>query len=130
MGRIAGVLAYLLALGGFASAGPARELPAGPDLFYFQDHLATDLHQRCAGCHSDPESAGRFFLQPLDSLTRPDRSIVLKNYRATLAFLDPDAPKRSPLLALFNRTTEMWSVEVCSEIVGRCAFGVRVAVSR
>jgi len=98
MGRFAGVPAYLLALCGFASAGPAGELPAGPDLFYFQDHLATDVHQRCAGCHSDPESAGRFFLQPLDSLTRPDRSIVLKNYRATLAFLDPDAPKRSPLL--------------------------------
>jgi len=98
MGRQAALVAYLLGLGAVALAAPMRHAPTGPDLFYFQHHLAAELHQRCAGCHSDPTSGGRFFLEPLDSLTRPDRGIVLKNYRAVLAFLDPDAPSRSPLL--------------------------------
>ncbi|MHC4939209.1 MAG: hypothetical protein ACYTHK_09600 [Planctomycetota bacterium] len=91
-------MAYLLGLGALAFAGPVRDTPTGPDLFYFQRHLAADLHQKCAGCHSDPESAGRFFLAPLDSLTRPDHKLVLKNYRATLAFLDAEEPERSALL--------------------------------
>jgi len=98
--------AILLAGGVLVLAGPPRdaapelppEHPVGPDLFYFQRHLAAELHQKCASCHSDPESAGRFLLKPLDSLTRPDRAIVLGNYRAALEFLDADAPQRSPLL--------------------------------
>jgi hypothetical protein len=98
MGWRVAVVAYLLGLSAVAFAAPLRQAPTGPDLFYFQRHLAAELHQKCAGCHSDPESAGRFFLEPLDSLTRPDRKIVLQNYRATLAFLDADSPSRSALL--------------------------------
>jgi hypothetical protein len=83
---------------GVPSAAKAVATPSAPDLFYFQRHLAAELHQKCASCHSDPESAGRYLLQPLNDVARPDRKIVLKNYRATLAFLDPDAPADSGLL--------------------------------
>jgi len=93
---------YLLGIAVLASAAPVQptavSTPAAPDLFYFQKHLAAELHQKCANCHSDPESAGRYVLQPLDDVANPNRAIVLHNYRATLAFLDPDRASDSVLL--------------------------------
>ncbi|MHC4547148.1 MAG: hypothetical protein ACYTEZ_00085 [Planctomycetota bacterium] len=80
-----------------APTRPGRE-PAPPDLLFFSQRIAGDLHARCAGCHSDPESAGRYLLEPLDDLVRPDRGQLIRNYRATLGFLDPEAPGESPLL--------------------------------
>ena len=52
------------------AAGDVSDEPVGADLLYFQRYLATDLHKKCASCHSDPESAGRYLLAPLDDLTR------------------------------------------------------------
>ncbi|MHC4340969.1 MAG: hypothetical protein ACYSX0_12250 [Planctomycetota bacterium] len=82
----------------FAEAESAPEFGA-PDLLFFERIVASELHARCAGCHSDAEAAGaRFFLVPLDDFDRPARSLVLKNYRACLPLIDPDEPANSKLL--------------------------------
>ena len=94
----------LLALGLAALAGPppvkARraEPAAAPDLLFFSSKVAADLHSRCASCHSDPELAGRYLLQPLDDLRDPDARILKANFRASLEQLDPANPGESPLL--------------------------------
>ncbi|MHC4137578.1 MAG: hypothetical protein ACYTDU_04515 [Planctomycetota bacterium] len=80
----------------FAAPGPPRS--AAPDLLFFAREISGDLHARCAGCHSDPESAGRLLLRPLGDPKRPARAEVLANYRATLSFLDAEAPAESLLL--------------------------------
>jgi hypothetical protein len=80
----------------FAAPGPPRSAP--PDLLFFAREIAGDLHARCAGCHSDPESGGRLQLRLLGDPKRPARAEVLANYRAVLPFLDADAPAESLLL--------------------------------
>jgi len=92
-------IAAILVGAALAVAAPApRSGPAAPDLLFFSRRVAADLHTHCAGCHSDPESSGSYRLAPLDNLVRPSRELLLKNYRATLAFLDPVRPERSLLL--------------------------------
>ncbi|MEM8883723.1 MAG: hypothetical protein AAGD14_06640 [Planctomycetota bacterium] len=102
MARAGWLILYLLALTVVTSAGPVRKAPigspAGADLLFFERYLAKGLHDKCASCHSDPESAGRYLLQPLDDAARPDHRTLLANYRATLGFLDADAPERSAQL--------------------------------
>jgi len=95
MGTRAGLFVLLTAV--IAAAAPPVE-PAAPDLLYFTRHVAAEIHTRCAGCHSDPESAGGFLLVPLADPAAPDPATVLKNFRTALRFLDPADPGRSPLL--------------------------------
>ncbi len=96
---IASVMAAVFSVAAIAVGAPPRvPEPAAPDLLFFSRKVAADLHTRCAGCHSDPESAGRYLLKPLDNLVRPGRKLLLANYRATLRFLDPARPERSVLL--------------------------------
>jgi len=91
---------FLLALS--AAAAPPRprveSAPAAPDLLFFEQKVAADLHIRCASCHSDPEMAGRFLLKPLGDVARPDRAVLLANFRASLRFVDPRDPAASSLL--------------------------------
>lgn len=78
-------------------APPPSDAPAAPDLLFFSRKVAPDLQARCAACHSDPEGAGgKYLLEPLGE--EPDAQLVLKNFRATLAQLEPHDPARSPLL--------------------------------
>ncbi|MDH3592399.1 MAG: hypothetical protein OER88_11000, partial [Planctomycetota bacterium] len=42
--------------------------------------------------------AGRFRIEPLKILRDPDRAVVLRNFRSTLAQLDAESPGESPLL--------------------------------
>jgi hypothetical protein len=93
-----GSVLLTLAAAALTLAAPGRPRSAAPDLLFFAREVAGDLHARCAGCHSDPESAGRLLLQPLDNPAEPARAKVLANYRKTLSFLDADAPADSPLL--------------------------------
>ncbi|MHC4973147.1 MAG: hypothetical protein ACYTG3_12525 [Planctomycetota bacterium] len=79
-------------------AAPGRPRSAAPDLLFFTREIAGDLHARCAGCHSDPESGGRLHLRLLGDPKRPARAELLANYRAVLPFLDADAPHESLLL--------------------------------
>ncbi len=93
------MLLLLLGLWAPLFAAPPRALPdpapPAPDLLYFERHLAAELNQRCASCHSDPELADHFALEPLAG---SDRAPLLRNYRSVLRFLDPAAPEQSPLL--------------------------------
>lgn len=90
------VLATTLA---FAEPPRSAVAPAAPDLLFFADKLATEIHTRCAGCHSDPEMAGNnFLLAPLPDPMKPDPEIVRRNFKSVLRFLDPHDPAASPLL--------------------------------
>jgi len=99
--RISGFV-LIVAIAAVTSADPVRPeaVPqyAAPDLLFFARHLAADLHERCAGCHSDPEMAGSFSLAPLDDLERPDRTIVLRNFRQVVRFVDASNPAESKLV--------------------------------
>ena len=89
----------VLGLAALAFGGPAAgPRYAAPDLLYFEKSIAADLHERCAGCHSDPEMGAGYSLAPLDDIERPDPAILLKNFRATLKHLDPERPDESALL--------------------------------
>ncbi len=85
----------VIGLAAASFAAPPLSAPAAPDLLYFERHLAADLNQRCATCHSDPEMADHFAFEPLAGA---DRGPLLRNFRSVLGFLDPDDPARSPLL--------------------------------
>jgi hypothetical protein len=89
----------LLLLGtAVAVAAPPPDSPAPPDLLFFAKKVAPDLHARCAGCHSDPQLAGgKYLLEPIGD-GDPQSEPVLKNFRATLAKLEPHDPAKSPLL--------------------------------
>jgi len=96
--RRSGMILLTLAGAALTFAAPERPRPAAPDLLFFTKEVAGDLHARCAGCHCDPESGGRYHLRPLDDAPRPARESVLANYRATLALLDAESPAESLLL--------------------------------
>ncbi|MHC4959062.1 MAG: hypothetical protein ACYTGN_11880 [Planctomycetota bacterium] len=93
IGLIIGVLGAAAAL-----AGPTRSGYGSPDLLYFERSVAGDLNTHCASCHSDPDMASKFYLAPLDDLENPDRKILLRNFRAAIRHVDPEAPDLSRLL--------------------------------
>jgi len=93
-------MAALLLFAGTALAA-APEEPGGPpvpDFLFFAERVALDLHFRCASCHAYSETAGAFVIAAYADVNRPDPEKLLANYRATLRFLDPADPGRSPLL--------------------------------
>ena len=101
--RWAAALSITVALAGLVHAESAAraEAPprvATPDLLYFRAHVAPILHARCSGCHSDPESGGRFPMQPLRNLREPELETVRANFRNALRFLNAEDPARSRIL--------------------------------
>lgn len=96
--RLGGLILALAAATLAWAAPPEGPRFGAPDLLFFEQAVAADLNSRCASCHSDPEMATRFLLTPLDDLERPSRAILLKNFRAVVAFVDPENPGESRLL--------------------------------
>ncbi len=97
MRRLGGLPLVLFCVAAALAAPPPADAPAAPDLLFFTKKVAPDLEARCTGCHSDPELAGaKYLLQPIGEAL--DAETVKKNFRATIAQLEPHDPAKSPLL--------------------------------